>query len=116
MPSIPIIVRGVEVFDNGRGGVTKHELRKILKSVCISAEERGAVDAQVDQIHKLLQVPFEQFTTPKIISMDEIIGRQGLLVRNSFVLDEYQRQLLKLQQEVQEVKDWMKEHRIGPRM
>jgi len=40
--AIPIVVRGVEVFENGRGGITKHELRKILKSVCVVSQGGGA--------------------------------------------------------------------------
>jgi len=70
------------------------------------------MDSQVDQIFKLLEVPFDKFTTPKILKVEEIIGRDGLLVRNSFVLDEYQRKLVKLQDEVQAVKDMMKENKI----
>jgi hypothetical protein len=110
---IPVIVRGIEIFDNGRGGVTKHDLRKILNAVCISATDRAIINKHVDQIFELLKVPFEKFAVPKILTEEEIIGRNGLLVKNSFVLDEYQKQLLVLQEEVQKVKDFIKEKKTG---
>jgi len=111
--SIPIVVKNMDVFENGRGGINKHDLRKILKAVSISAEERAITDAHVDQIFEVIKVPFDRFSTPKIYTKEEIIGRTGLLVRNSFVLDEYQAQLVRLQEEVQHVKDMIKEKKTG---
>jgi len=97
MESVPVLERCISLFENGRGGITKFDLRRILTSCSLTAEDRAIMDAQTDQVFKVMKIPFDSMTVPRLMPKEEFIGRNGLLVRNSFVFDEFQSQLLSLQ-------------------
>lgn len=109
LESIPVLDRCIELFDNGRGGITKHDLRSIMKSCSLTAEDRATMEVHVDQVFKLLAMPFDKFATPKIIPKVAFIGREGILIKNGFVLNEFQRQLLHLQRLVLEKQEIIKQ-------
>ncbi|GMH77907.1 hypothetical protein TL16_g07582 [Triparma laevis f. inornata] len=98
--SVTVLSRCVQVVERGRGGVTLKDLKLILKGCCLKAEDRRAIDVQIDQISTVLKRPFEKFSRPVVLTEDEVLGPNGLLIRNSFVLDVFQEQLLHMQEEV----------------
>ena len=100
MASVTVLERCIQLFENGRGGITKHDIRKILTACSLTAVDRARMDKQTDQIFLVMKVPFDSMSVPRLMKMEEFIGRGGLLVRNSFVLDEYQEQVTVLQERV----------------
>ena len=109
MASITVLERCIQLFENGRGGITKHDLRRILTACSLTAEDRARMDKQTDQIFQIMKVPFDSMSVPRLMKMEEFIGKEGLLVRNSFVLDEYQDQLTTLQEKVGKCQQEMRE-------
>ena len=100
LDSLPVLSRCIDYLCNGLSGITLREVRLLLKTATLNREDGIVADANVDQLVKLTKVPFDKFKAQKLYGGEELIGKDGLLVRNSFVLDEYQQQMLTLQKAV----------------
>jgi len=105
LDKLPVVSKLYLIYANGRAGITKKDLNVMLKCCEMSAEDKVTIDSLCELLFESMRAASKLNDDFQLISEDSLIGRGGLLIRNSVILDVFQKQLLNVQFLVTEAKE-----------
>ena len=105
LDTLPVVAKMWIIYANGRKGVTRKEIRAMLRCCSLSEKDNLMIDSLCDQLDDSIKRKSGGFDDVHLLyTEDDLIGKDGLLIRNSCLLDEFKKQLLHFQKLVNEAK------------
>ena len=97
LDTLPVVAKMWIIYANGRKGVTRTELRAMLRCCSLSEKHNLVIDSLCDQLDDSLRSKNKMGDEYNLYTEDDLIGKEGLLIRNNCLLDEFRAQLMNFQ-------------------
>lgn len=97
LDTLPVIAKMWIIYANGRKGVMRKDIRSMLRCCSLSEKHNMTIDSLCDQLDESIKHKSKLGDEYMLYTEEALIGKDGLLIRNSCLLDEFRLQLLNFQ-------------------